>query len=376
MVLGQTIDEANRWYPDMPIERVRSSDLQDWLVSGDRLGITNYEALNDNIERGRLGGLILDESSMLKSHYGKWGGNCLALGRGLEWKMAGSGTPAPNDRIEYANHAVFMDAFPSVNSFLARFFVNRGQTGERWELKPHALEPFYRALSHWCIFLTNPATYGWKDNTEPLPPIVVHKHHIDLTPEQQAIAFQKTGALFHHNAGGITSRSGLAQIAKGWHKGKRIATNKPGFIRRLCDTWRGEPTIIWCLYNEEEKLLSEWFPEAAVISGSTPYEKREALLDDFKRGKRKILISKPKIMGFGLNLQHVTRMVFSGLQDSYESYYQAVKRANRYGSTEPLHVHIPFTDLEYPMIETVLRKADMIQRDTEEQERIFRAAIK
>lgn len=333
MVIGQTLAEASRWYPDLSFEHVASRDIAKWLASGTcRLGITNYEAMTDVPPRGRLAGLILDESSMLKSHYGKWGTGCIDLGRGLEWKLAGTGTPAPNDRIEYANHAVFMDAFPSVNSFLARFFVNRGQTSERWELKPHALKPFYLALSHWCIFLTNPATYGWQDNTEPLPPIVVHQHHIDLTPEQQTIAYQKTGALFHHKAGGITTRSSMAQLAKGFCKGERVATNKPGFIRRLCDTWKGESTIIWCLYNDEERLLAEWFPEAAIVSGDTPYERREALIADFKAGKRKILISKPKVMGFGLNLQHVTRMVFSSLQDSYESYYQAVKRANRYGS--------------------------------------------
>lgn len=373
MVISQMLDEAAKWYPDLDIARVPSGQLGEWLATGkENIGITNYEAMTDIPQRGRLAGLILDESSMLKSHYGKWGTACLELGRGLRWKLAGSGTPAPNDRIEYANHAVFMDAFPSVNSFLARFFVNRGQTAERWEIKQHALRPFYRALSHWCIFLTNPATYGWKDNTEPLPPIIVHKHHIDLTHDQKTLSQNLTGTLIHHRAGGITSRGKMAQIAKGFHAGESIDTNKPSFIRKLVDSFGDESTIIWCLYNEEEKQMASMFPEAAVVSGNTPQSKREALIAEFKAGTRKLLISKPKVMGFGLNLQHVTRMVFSSLQDSYEAYYQAVKRANRYGSKEPLNVHIPFTDLEYPMIENVLRKAEMIQKDTEEQEIIFR----
>ena len=84
------------------------------------------------------------------------------------------------------------------------------------------------------------------------------------------------------------------------------------------------------------------------------------------------MISKPKILGFGLNLHIATRQVFSGLQDSYEQFYQAVKRSNRVGSTRPLHVHIPVTEIERPMIQTVLTKADRILQDTNEQERIFR----
>lgn len=376
MVVGQTLGEAAKWYPDMQIDRVPSSQLAEWLARGkSRLGITNYEALNNHVDRGRLGALILDESSMLKSHYGAWGTECLRLGSGLEFKLACTGTPAPNDRIEYANHAVFMDAFPSVNSFLAKYFVNRGQTSERWELKKHALKPFYRDLSHWSIFLANPSVYGWKDNTEPLPPIEVHTHHVDLTPEQQRFAFQRTGRLYADKAGGIAHRSVLSQLAKGIYKGVEVPTNKPGFIRNLVEDWKNESTITWCKYNHEQKNIAAVLG-AKSIDGDTPQEHREAIIADFKSGKCKSMVSKPKILGFGLNLQRCTRMVFSGLEDSYESYYQAVKRANRYGAKHPLNVHIPVTDLEAPMIENVLRKARMIQQDTEEQERIFADAAR
>ena len=137
-----------------PIQPIKASQLREWLATGNGIGITNYEAIDEGLDASRLGSLTLDESSMLKSHYGAWGTRLIEMGRGIEYKLAATGTPAPNDRIEYANHAVFMDAFPNVNSFLARFFVNRGQTNERWELKKHALENFYRSLSHWCIFLT------------------------------------------------------------------------------------------------------------------------------------------------------------------------------------------------------------------------------
>ncbi len=373
MVIPQTIAEAERFYgKQLPIVQVPASKLEAWLASGtEQIGITNYEALRPEIDRGKLGALLLDESSMLKSHYGKWGQKCIELGRGLEWKLALTGTPAPNDRIEYGNHAVFLDHFPNVNAFLAKFFVNRGQTDNRWELKPHALRPFYRALSHWAIFLSNPAVYGWKDNCETLPPIHVHIEDVDLTPEQEEAVRGSTGGLFAHNIGGIVGRCNLGRISKGTYQGQEIGTLKPAYIRNRVESWPDESTIIWCLYNDEQDRIAKEFPDAANISGDTPNEKRLELIDDFKSGRRKQIISKGKILGFGLNLQIATRQVFSGLQDSYETYYQCVKRSNRYGATKPLNVHIPVTDVERPMIDTVLHKAKRVQQDTEEQERIF-----
>jgi len=250
--------------------------------------------------------------------------------------------------------------------------VNRGQTDNRWELKQHALESFYRSLSHWSIFLTNPATYGWKDNCGTIPPINVHIHHVELTSQQVAAVGKETGELFASRFGGITSRSTLARIAKGSHKGKSVETLKPAYIESLIDQWPDESSIIWCLYNDEQETIASMFPDCANISGDTPHEKRMELIADFKTGQRKVLVSKAKILGFGLNLQIATRQVFSSLQDSYESYYQAVKRSNRIGSTKDLNVHVPVTEIEWPMVENVLRKSRMIQSDTEEQERIFK----
>ena len=376
MVIPQMLAEAVKFYGnDYPlIDHVHAKDLNRWLASGTgKIGITNYDALTDDIEPGRLAGMILDESSMLKSAYGKWAQTCIRLGKGLDWKLCLTGTPAPNDRIEYANHAVFLDQYPTVNAFLARFFVNRGQTDNRWELKPHALGPFYRALSHWSIFLTNPATYGWKDNCENIPPIHVHIHDVPLTEQQKTLALEGTGSMFVQGvSGGITKRTKLAQLAKGNHKGQSVDTAKPAFIRDLVNCWPDESTIIWCLYNDEQDRIAREFPGAANIDGDTPHDRRLELIEDFKAGRRKVLISKGKILGFGLNLQIATRQVFSGLQDSYETYYQCVKRSNRYGSTRPLNVHIPVTDIERPMIQTVLDKAKRVQQDTEQQEAIFK----
>jgi hypothetical protein len=373
MVLPQTVAEFRKFYPSETAPTViRANGLREWLATGTGLGITNWDALTEDFDGSRLGGIVADESSYLKSHYGAWGQSLVSLGRGVPYKLCATGTPAPNDRIEYAQHAVFLDQARTVNEFLARFFINRGETNERWELKPHALVPFYRFLSTWSIFVSNPATYGWKDNSGGIPPMHVHIHDVPLTTQQRELAQKETGGIFVTGVGGIGGRSKLAQLSKGRFDGQSVDTNKIGYIRDLVASWPDESTIIWCLYNAEHDMVADAFPGCANIDGSTEYDDRVRLVEEFKAGRRKVLVSKPKILGFGLNLQIATRHVFSGLQDSYESFYQAVKRSNRIGSDKPLNVHIPVTEIEAPMVNSVLVKAKRVDADTREQERIYK----
>lgn len=377
LVVRQLIGEAEKFWGDsIKVERVKASGLAEWLSGGgDAIGISNYEALKKDTPQGKLGALVLDESSILKSHYGNYASICLRLGEGLDWKLALTGTPAPNDRIEYANHATFLDRFPTVNSFLATYFVNRGQTGERWELKPHALRPFYRALSDWCIFLTDPAVYGWKDNCDSIPPIHTHIHDVPLTEDQREWVNKELGTLVATRTGGITMRASYGQVSKGEYKGQSFDTLKYETIAGLVDQWRDEEsTLVWCLYDHEQRRCHESLGGDSM-TGATPMGRRHEMIARFKCRESDVLISKPRILGFGLNLQVATRQVFSGLQDSYEQFYQAVKRSNRIGSTKPLNVHIPVTELEAPMVENVLRKSDRVESDAREQEQLFREAM-
>ena len=371
MVIKQTVSEFKKFYNGWHPEVVATKDLPQWLKNGGKFAITNWEALDEGLDGSRIGMLIGDETSLVKSHYGAYGMRFIQLGKGVRWKLCLTGTPAPNDRIEYANHALFLDKYPTVNAFLAKFFVNKGMTGERWELKAHAIEAFYRELSDWCIFMSDPSVYGWKDNTDTIPPIVIDVLDVPLTDTQLTEVQKETNSLFGE-VGGIGSRSKLARIAKGYTNESRIETNKPAFIKALVDQWPDESTIIWCKFNDEQDGLAEVFPGCASIQGSTPHEEREELIEKFKAGEIKVLISKPKVLGFGLNLQVCTRMIFSSCHDSYEEWFQAVKRANRVGSTKALHVYIPITDVERPMADNVLRKAKMIESDTKLQEKMFR----
>ena len=178
----------------------------------------------------------------------------------------------------------------------------------------------------------------------------------------QAIA--ATGNLFGA-PGGIGGRATVARIAKS------ADGLKPAFVADLVNR-ESSACLVWCKYNPEQDTLAGLMPDAGSIAGDTPEADRARMVAEFQRGERKTLLSKPKIMGYGLNLQQARRMVFSTLQDSYEEYYQAVKRANRYGSTDPLDVYIPVTELERPMVDTVLTKAARVKADTEEQEALFR----
>lgn len=375
MVTRQTLAEAVRFYgPEFPIQFIPAAKLGDWMRSGTGIGLTNYEAISDDLPNGTLSGLLLDESSMLKSHYGTWAQRLIEIGKGVEYKLAATGTPAPNDRVEYANHAVFLDQCRSVNEFCARYFVNKGQTSERWIMRAHAVGAFFREMSHWAIFLQNPATYGWKDNCGTIPPIHVHIDHVELTREQRAAVSKVTGKLLAGDGtGSLGDRSKLAQIAKGFFNDQPIPTNKNEAIHRLVDSWRAvESTLIWCRYNNEQDAMESVFPNGASIRGDTDEDDRLTLIDSFKNRATTELISKPKILGFGLNLQVATRQLFSGLQDSYEEFYQCVKRSNRVGSTKPLNVHIPITEIEEPMIQNVLEKRHRVMADIEEQEALFK----
>jgi hypothetical protein len=373
MVMRQTIEECQRFYGDtLPLEHVTAKSLPAWLKDGGRAGICSWESIREGLDFSQVGAILPDESGYLKSHYGAWGTRLIRYGAGVPFKWCFTGTPAPNDRIEFANHAVFLDRFPTVNSFLARFFINRGETSNRWELKGHALRPFYRALSDWCIFLENPATYGWRDNSGGFPPILTHIHDVSLTEAQQALVSQAGGDMYG-TPGGIGSRAKVAQLAKGWWKGGAVESNKGAFIKALVATWReAEQTIIWCQYNQEQEHLAATLPGVESITGSTPEWRRVEIIRDFQEGRVRTILTKPAILGLGLNLQCCTRQVFSTLQDSYEDYWQAVKRSNRIGSTRPLNVHIPATALELPMIENVFRKARRVEADSVAQEALFK----
>ena len=55
-------------------------------------------------------------------------------------------------------------------------------------------------------------------------------------------------------------------------------------------------------------------------------------------------------------------MIFCGISDSYEQFYQAVRRCWRYGQKEPVSVHIIISEAEMNVLENIKRKQSDMDR--------------
>lgn len=214
-VVGQTIAEHERFYGQPLLDARERSVLADWLGGGSGVAITNYEKITG--ERLGIAGVVLDESSVLKQSMGARRTAIIDAFRGVGWKLCCSATPAPNDRIEYAEHAYFLDVVRSTREFLAAFFVNRdGQ----WQLKYHGETAFYRHLASWSVFMRDPAAYGFDDLLAKMPPLHTEFPHVPLTVEQVEAARRWQAGdqinLLGIEVGGVTSRTKVMQIAHGF----------------------------------------------------------------------------------------------------------------------------------------------------------------
>jgi hypothetical protein len=220
---------------------------------------------------------------------------------------------------------------------LATYFVH-DQDG--WRPKGHARGPMFRWMSTWALALRRPSDIGYSDDGYTLPELVITPHllPVDVVPE---------GQLFATDLGGVGGRAKVRRdtLAARCQDAADLVAAEPG-----------EPWLLWCGLNDEAEALARLIPGAVNVHGSmTPEAKAEHLLA-FADGQIKTLITKPGIAAFGLNWQHCARMAFVGLSDSYEQYYQAIRRCYRYGQTRPVHVHIVLSDLEGQIAANVSRK--------------------
>ncbi len=386
------------WPYRVEIERLETrAELIEWCKSpGPGLGIVNYEKMIDGIvnEFRYLSGLICDESSILKSGGGviKW--NVIKSARGVEYKLSCTATPAPNDIMEYASQASFLEKLRTEGEILWTFFT-RDKKGN-WKVKPHAREGFYRFLASWSIYLRSPARYGWANNLKDIPPPEYFEHKIAPSDEQLRLAhtLARTDSLdlFGAKRMGVTERAKFSQLAKGFLYGKddagkrtvrQVESAKPAFVAEFVksEVALGHKVLVWTLFDEEAGLLARLMNgmdfRFAALSGQTPKGERPLIIEDFRKGRADVLVAKASMLGFGMNFQHCTSMVFSGLNDSYEQLYQAVRRAVRYGQTRAVRVHVPFIpELEGLILDNVLRKKDGFERDAETQEHYYCEALK
>ena len=295
--------------------------------------ITNYERL-ERFDPSAFGAVVLDESSILKSFEGKTRTALIAMWQDTPYRLACTATPAPNDIAELANHAEFLSVMTRVE-MLAAFFVH---DDDGWRLKGHAREAFWRWLASWGMSVRAPSDLGYEDDGYALPPLTIEPviMPVEWTPEGQLFASQPKG---------ITERSALRR--------ETIALR----VARAAEIIGTDgQCLAWTGLNDEATAIAAAVPGAVNVQGSDDPESKARNLIAFADGDLRVLVTKPSIAGFGMNFQGCSRMVFVGLGDSYEQYYQAIRRCWRFGQTKPVTAYIVLTEPEAAIYHNVLRK--------------------
>lgn len=293
------------------------------------LNITNYEMLH-HFEPVLFEGVVLDESSILKSFTGKIRTELIESFAFTPFRLACTATPAPNDYMELGNHCEFLGVM-SRAEMLSTFFVHDGGRTSQWRLKGHAEEEFWRWVASWGVVLEKPSDLGYEDGKYILPPLNIEDIVIKVDGEPAKTLRER-------------------QKARKETVEQRVA--KCAEIVNATD----EPFLVWCDLNIESEMLAAAIPDAVEVKGSDkPAHKEQAMLD-FASGKIRVLVTKPSIAGFGMNWQHCANMAFVGLSDSFEQIFQAIRRCYRFGQTKPVNVYMITTSREGAVAENIKRK--------------------
>ena len=327
-VAEQTIQEAINL--NMEIRYCKS---QDDIKS--RVAITNYERLK-NFDGSYFNAVVLDESSILKSIGGKIKSQIIEMFRDVEYKLSCTATPAPNDISEMANQVAFLGIM-SREEMLSKYFVH-DDTG--WRLKGHAKKEFYRWMAGWSVFLRMPSDIGFSDDKFNLPDLNIGAIYTDeeYVPNGELFPVMELKGI----GGRIRERKTSIDA--------KVITLAEEINNSNCQ-W-----IVWCGLNEEANKLNKLIPDAKNIQGSDSPEYKTQTMLDFKHNRVRVLISKPKISGFGMNFQNAHKMAFIGLSDSYEMYYQCIRRCWRFGQKEPVDVNIVLSPVERVILGNVQHK--------------------
>jgi hypothetical protein len=303
------------------------------------INITNYQKL-EHFDLSRFGGVILDESSILKNTEGHYRTRLIEACQSIPFRLAATATPAPNDFMELGNHAEFLGIM-SYTDMLATFFTHDGGETQKWRLKGHAENEFWRWMASWAVMLRKPSDLGYSDEGYDLPPLQFRQHIVaaDYAPDAEM------GTLFPMQAQTLQ---------------ERIAARRSTVDAR-CElaasiTPADRPFVWWCNLNGEAELLAKSIPGAVNLHGGLKEADKERIMLDFSDGAIRVLITKPSLAGFGMNWQHCADTGFVGLNDSFEQFYQAVRRFWRFGQTRPVTAHIIASELEGATVANIKRK--------------------
>ena len=296
--------------------------------------ITNYEMLHA-FAGSPFGGIVLDESSILKSIDGATRNLLLSRFTAIPYRLCCTATPCPNDIAELANHAEFLGVMKR-NELLASFFVH-DQDG--WRMRGHAAKAFFRWLASWAIAMKSPADLGYDASRFALPPL-------EIVDQVVSTEWRKSGELFPGRLEGITDRCNVR---------KRSVADR---VRRAADLaieTEGQ-VIVACGLNCEAEMCAAAIPGTVEIKGTDTREYKADMIRRFVSGEIRVLVSKARMIAYGLNLQNAHTLILVGLSDSYELYYQIIRRVWRYGQKRSVRVHVVVTDHESEIVENVRRK--------------------
>jgi superfamily II DNA or RNA helicase len=321
--------------------------IREQSEAGPNVNIANYERL-PKLDASVYGGVVLDESSILKAFTGPTKRMLCDAFASTPYRLAATATPAPNDHTELGNHSEFLGHLGSME-MLCRWFINDTSTASQdWRLKGHAQADFWGWVASWARAATLPSDLGGDDSGFVLPPLTYELHTVsaDITvdvPDGMLFRIPDGSATAIHREKRLTMDDRVAKAAE-------IANAADGAV------------IVWCETNGESSALAQAIPDAIEVHGSMDPEEKIAALDDFTFGRRRVIVSKPKLAGLGLNWQHANTVVFASVSHSYERHYQAVRRAWRYGQTHPVTCHVVISDTETSIWNNVQRKAQDHQR--------------
>jgi hypothetical protein len=314
------------------------------------INVTNYDMLH-KFDPGAFAGVVLDESSLLKAYDGATRTALIKAFRETPFKLCCTATPSPNDITELANHAEFMGVMTRAE-MLATFFVHDGGSTQDWRLKGHAQDAFWRWVCSWAVMVRSPSDLGFSDDGYNLPPLRMHEHAVEA---DHSTATER-GMLFHATAVTLDEQ----------RKARReTLTARVDACAKAVNETPGQ-WLVWCELNDEGDALERAIPDSVQVAGADDNDTKEARLLAFVDGTARVLVTKPTVAGFGLNLQQSHQMAFVGLSHSFEQMYQAVRRQWRFGQQSAVDCHVFISSREGRVVENVKRKEADAKRMAEE----------
>lgn len=331
-VAQQTIREAERLGITVTYARSQAE-------TSDGITITNYERL-DRFDPKAFGAVVLDESSILKAFSGVTKRALVATFAETKYRLACTATPAPNDIEELCNHAHFLGVMTPAEMRSTFFIADSRGEFMRYRLKRHAHRAFYRFLASWSMAVKRPSDLGYEDDGFILPPLHIEPVIVDTE-------WRPEGKLFASGLAGVVERSAVRKATMA----DRIRATAELIAREPDERW-----LVWCGLNDEGRALAKLVDGAVVVEGSDPPDVKAGRLLDFAAGRTRVLITKATVAGFGMNFQTCARMAFLGLGDSFEQYYQAIRRCWRFGQTRAVDAYVVVSAPETVIVENVRRK--------------------